>query len=566
MLNQLRLLIPALLLVLVARADWARINIDGLDEDWTAVPELATDGGSDAFPDLLSIKAARDEWNLILRIGFDEELLLQQDNSLRLVLDTDANSSTGLSTQGLGAEIVWIFGSRSGTAYSAGGSGSSIQHEDIGLRQLPSHGSDFFEVALDLDAAPLGPPLFPGSTVRVVLYTSGGDRIPDSGHVEIGIGAGSLPALQVNGLARDPGDLRLLSWNTEFGGLFDGGVTAQYQRILRATVPDMIVFCEIWDEDANDVESRLDSIVPELGPWEAIKRDSGNIIASRLPIRQSWLVQSGYRETAVLIDASDVLGDSLLLIACHLRCCSANAERQDEADGLVEFIKDAREPAGRLALPAGTPILLAGDFNLVGDRQQLVTLLEGDIVDNGSYGPDSPPDWDGSPLVDVVPRHPATSDAFTWYDTGSSYPPGRLDFVLYTDSVIQERGSGVLWTPTLGDSLLAAWGLQAQDTPLASDHAPLWFDFSQTQAPGLVTPAVQLQTLPGPQLMLNWPLVEGAEHYRVEYRASLASGWFDLVTQTGTSFLFQQPVPGSKGFFRVVALNSTGQVLLTMRP
>ncbi len=550
-------LILTLMISATAQADWARMTIDGLDTEWDSLPVLASDGSSDGFPDLLSVKAARDEWNLVFRLELDDEMLLQQDNSLKLVLDTDSNASTGLSTEGLGAELVWTFGSRNGTAYSASGSGSTVYHDDVQMRHLPSHSSTVFEISLDIEANPLGTPLFPTSTVQAVFYTSGGDRIPNSGSISVNVGAGSLPPLVQGDLDRGVDELRLVSWNVLNDGLTDTGLSTQYQRMLRAMAPDAIVFCELWNTSASQVVSRLNTLVPELGPWSAIKEDSGNVIASRYPIRNSWLIQSGYRETAALIDVSAVTGDSLLLIANHLRCCTADAQRQEEADGLVDFMKDAREPGGRLAINQGTPMVLMGDFNLVGDRQQLVTIETGDIVDNGAYGPDSPPDWDGTSLTDVAPRHPATSEAFTWYSATSSYCGGRLDFALYTDSVIEETGSGVLWTPTLPASLLSDWQLQVNDTPQASDHAPLWFDYRTIgNEPVVLDTPIPVSTYlaASNQVTVSWDPVDGASLYRLEYRASLEAGWFSLVTQPGTTFVFSNPAPDTMGFFRVTAI------------
>ncbi|MEZ4930907.1 MAG: hypothetical protein R2788_02090 [Saprospiraceae bacterium] len=66
-----------------------------------------------------------------------------------------------------------------------------------------------------------------------------------------------------------------------------------------------------------------------------------------------------------------------MLINAHLRCCGNDFERQREADAFVKFILDAKTPGGVIDLPEGTPFLLSGDLNLVGESQQLTTLLTG---------------------------------------------------------------------------------------------------------------------------------------------------------------------------------------------
>ncbi|MEZ4652318.1 MAG: hypothetical protein R3E12_01585 [Candidatus Eisenbacteria bacterium] len=72
-----------------------------------------------------------------------------------------------------------------------------------------------------------------------------------------------------------------------------------------------------------------------------------------------------------------------------------------------------------------------------GWRQQLETLFfeTGDIVDEGTYGPDSPPDWDGSDFNDIVARHPEARLTHSWRDDGSSFLSRQVDYVLHTGSV-----------------------------------------------------------------------------------------------------------------------------------
>ena len=86
----------------------------------------------------------------------------------------------------------------------------------------------------------------------------------------------------------------------------------------------------------------------------------------------------------------------LLFTAAHLHCCTAYANRQNEADEYVQFVQDAKSPGGNITLPYGTPMVYAGDLNSVGYAQQLITLLTGDIQNNATYGPDGAMDWDGT--------------------------------------------------------------------------------------------------------------------------------------------------------------------------
>ena len=168
----------------------------------------------------------------------------------------------------------------------------------------------------------------------------------------------------------------------------------------------------------------------------------------------------------------------VLVIANHWSCCTADDNRQEQADALISFLRDARTSGGVIDLAPDTPILAAGDFNLVGWRRQLETLTTGDIVDEGTFGPDSPPDWDGSEFDRAEVRHPDTRFVYTWRNDGGSFYPGQLDYIWFTGSVATLHRSLTVETRTMLSSSLAEFGLGAGDTETASDHAAVFADFS----------------------------------------------------------------------------------------
>ena len=55
------------------------------------------------------------------------------------------------------------------------------------------------------------------------------------------------------------------------------------------------------------------------------------------------------------------------------------------------------------------------------------------------------------------------------------FPPGRLDYIVYSDSTAEMRQSFVLDTAILSDAALDAAGLRRSDS-LASDHLPVVLD------------------------------------------------------------------------------------------
>ncbi len=106
-----------------------------------------------------------------------------------------------------------------------------------------------------------------------------------------------------------------------------------------------------------------------------------------------------------LIDLPGWFGQDLLVINSHLKCCGGQTnddKRQLEVDATIAFILDAKTPGGVIDLPTETPFVILGDLNLVGDRQQLITLLTGEIINTPIFGNGGPPDWDNTDLEDLL--------------------------------------------------------------------------------------------------------------------------------------------------------------------
>ena len=106
-----------------------------------------------------------------------------------------------------------------------------------------------------------------------------------------------------------------------------------------------------------------------------------------------------------------------------------------------------------------------------------MTLLTGDIINEIEYGQDFSPDWDGTVLEDVKPSNPGMPTTFTWYNENSSFGAGRLDYIVYSGSVLELGTSFSLHSKTLPQEFLDTTFLQRNDTYEASDHLPIVADF-----------------------------------------------------------------------------------------
>jgi len=520
------------LFAISATAGLAPIQLDGVFDDWSAIGAAATDSPTDGgMVDFGKVWAANDQDFLYIRFETGGEVQPDEQQDIRLYIDTDLNAGTGTNINGIGADLVWELGNRSGTFYSP--NATNIDHPDIGLLVGPTVSNTEFEIALQRDAKPNGSDnLFPGTQIRFVLRdVSSGDTVPDTGGIAYTFTAGSNVAPTLSLAKEDPTDIRVAVWNVKNDGLFEGGsLEAAQNRMADVMDPDVFILCEVWNHNASETVNQIEQLLPSAAGeiWDGVKRDQGNVIVSRFPILDSWEVNPGYRITAALLELGSDYDTDLLVIANHWRCCTADADRQEEADSVIEFLADARTAGGVITLPANTPVILGGDLNLVGWRQQLDTILTGDVINEGMYGPDSAPDWDGTDLAVPPTRHPDGRASYTWRNDFSSYYPGLLDWILYTDSAISLKNHYSLETRTMLPATLAANNLLSGDTFTASDHAPRVADFSLTSALSPV-PDV-LPSLPGARLLPNVPnpFNPATElHFEIDFPGEIRLSVFD---------------------------------------
>lgn len=478
------LLLPVVAGTHVAVAQSTAITMDGRFDDW--VTGLASLNDPDAPPtgiDLQSMQVTNDEAYLYIRLSVGAEIDLQDDlvpQTIRLYIDGDNNASTGNVPQtGYGAELQIRFDTRTVTEYF--GASSNVSWSTIDLVPLPTTTGTSFEIAIARDARPDGTNLlFTANTIKLLFReTDGGDAMPNSGST-FSYTFDATPVAPITPITvsrEQASDLRVLAWNVLSDGITNASLQGQYQRMLSAMAPDVIGFSECVSSTAAAVKSRLDAWLPIGGSgWQVVKDDYDMVIAARWPITQTW--PSLTRQFAALIDLPGSYPHDLLFTAAHLHCCTADGNRQNEADEYVRFVQDAMNPGGAFTLPANTPMIYAGDLNSVGYAQQLTTLLTGDIQNNATYGPDGPMDWDGTAASSCEALQTHSRMAYTWRSNTSAYPSGRLDHMLYTDASIEMRKSYLLRTANMPVATLGALGLNATDTETASDHFPVVGDFS----------------------------------------------------------------------------------------
>ena len=452
------------------------IVIDGLFPEWTDRPVSATDRSGDGTDvDLVGLRVADTPYRLHLLVDFAFETDLSENNALEILIDTDDDPSTGLQREGIGAEIRFAFGEREGCFYpdrtSSPEDGVQIWHSDLSFQAAPTVTSDRFEIAFDRDAVVDGDVVFGTSPVSIVLIEEDGDRIPDVGAVVHTFDLAAPPPIRDVSISRERADdVRLMSWNVLRDSPWSSDEAEKYERIVQAIDPDVVHLQEIYEHSTTETRLLFGAWLGDADDWYA----AGNYdckTLSRYPILHSEALSGNL---VVLLDTVDELGTTLLAINAHTPCCGNDDGRQWEIDEMNWFlgrVRSGRHPD----VPADTAVQIVGDLNLVGFRQQLDSLVTGDIVYEGDWGGDIDPDVDGSDLLDTRPIHTEDRLSYTWRNDWSSFWPGRLDVSIISDAVLEPGRQLVVETRSMGSDRLAEYGLQAEDSS-GSDHLAMITD------------------------------------------------------------------------------------------
>jgi hypothetical protein len=223
-----------------------------------------------------------------------------------------------------------------------------------------------------------------------------------------------------------------------------------------------------------------------------------NVIISRYPLRQRDgelavpyslpnVPDFQYGQAMALVDIPDDEASSdVYIVAMHNRSRATVDDvrrRQVQSDMVARWLRRLQDEA---IIPARTPLIVAGDMNVLPGMpaRHLVTLMDGDIVDEASFGKDFHPDWDGTGLRDASPSQNGEGEVFyTWRDDTQPFPPGQLSHILYSDSVMTLTHAYVLNTVSMSAEQLVRYGLERTDIlldgrPGQFDHMPLVADFA----------------------------------------------------------------------------------------
>lgn len=504
--------------------------LDGRFDDWTnQAPALVDPADAARAPiDIGAVWVADDAAALHIALELGREVNLQNlDGMLHLLVDADGKAATGETQFGLpGTDVIITFsaahpkspdrpGRGVGVRRVGTGAGAASSPYDLGIAFAPTAAARRAEIVIPRGSFNGGPDLLAGERCAFKFVFVGADgTLRDETDVithRFGSAAGaSVPAdLAQDLLARRGETLRVVSWNVERGALIKS--PEAFARVLRALEPDVILLQELtnnesaaqitaWLEEHLASPARVEGTtsVPTPSPtgWQVVFGSGGGDLRTAVASKRRMEPAAGL-ETVAWNDSKEGTGGRaggrrdvrfsggvvefggrhVLFGSTHLKCCGSIDSEEDlvrieEVQALRTAFRgyEGFNAVGASAAPRDKATLvdafvLGGDFNLVGSFDPLDLLIEG-------------LDRDGTNLAIADALQLDRRSNSTWEDPGQPFTPGRLDYMVFTDSTLDAVGAFVLDTRDLLPQHLSAHGLRAADTGEASDHLPLVVDFA----------------------------------------------------------------------------------------
>jgi endonuclease/exonuclease/phosphatase family metal-dependent hydrolase len=452
---------------------------------------VVVDGDLSEWSERAAARADRDSIYFRISVeGFDHPLQGAPE-SLSLWLDADGSGATGLrmpappAAAGLGVDLVIQFSGRGADgrtrgvqawAVDASGARTEVKPGEIDLVSAPTFAAPAYEVRVGrhtANAALAGVLGNAGAAKQMFVLTSAGGQVEgwsDPETFSMPAAGPEKPLADESIPAKPPGAVRVLSWNVEKGALAKN--PSPFSRIFQVVQPDIILLQE-WDADAATAQAWFTATVTGEHEWHARTGANDVVIVSPYPIAElgsalslpaeSMSAGGGSGDPRPVRFAGGLVQTPQGVVAAgtlHLKCCgtsgsSEDARRRSEAGAINGAL------AGLLPRAHPAMTVIGGDWNLVGTRAPLDILRGG--LDSGA---------------ELAVAHPMVlGDAamYTWRDDGAGFPPGRLDYIVYSGSSARAGNAFVLDTTRLSDGALARLGLDRTDTS-HSDHLPVVVD------------------------------------------------------------------------------------------
>jgi endonuclease/exonuclease/phosphatase family metal-dependent hydrolase len=509
-------------------AQSSRVVIDGLFGDWSAAsyvarreatPEPSTSASFVSNADVVAVAQQTDAHYVYLRLDLARAAALYGlHGTVSLEFDADDSASTGAVVDGLPGTDFSIDLSPTVNGHPAEGASVRVMRNGANVRKTDSYALDFvllptyasraseMRIARGRRLDSASAPIFAGRGYRaqVVVHDSTGAvryRLP-SFAAPLGAMDTTQRVAATDPLARAPTtQLRVLVWNVANEGIRDRA--ERFRRILAAVDADLLVLDEVGGvvgrEGTGQFLASIDS-GRTREPWRFTYGGGGGyqrtVIAARTDVtelpefqriafsdsmtarllaavpaatreRQRNSLRDGLATGGAIVSMN---GKRLAVFGVDLQSAGNAPDSWQELRRQAEasMVRDVARSAIKAHGPVDA-VIAAGDHNLVATWRPLTTL--GEIGIAVGRRPLS--------VAEVLQLDGAT--AATWDGNGGQFPPGRLDWLSYSDATLQVLGGFVFDVADLGERWRVAHHLEPDDSRKSSDHRPVVVDLRWRQ-------------------------------------------------------------------------------------
>jgi hypothetical protein len=472
-----------------SQAPESRHVTDGDVREWKAVPAAFRDpqARQGATARLVEVRAAGDSRFLHALLTFDREInLLGSLRTFSIGIDADGDAAADVTVE-MGGDVEGALVRRPGRNAAAFETADAL-----GFLIAPVHAATQFEVRLDRSRL---------KTTTAARLRMGFAQLGSAPAVMADV-AVQLPAVaepvrpgpddripNEDPLARAPrADFRVVAWNVS------GLPAAQREAFIaafRALDPDLIFLAQVPPLDAAGLEPLL-PVVAGRPAWRVVSpslavRGNGVVSFTGLPypaaaadaiaklffpddpkqreIRRG-VIENGSIGSGVLT----VLGGRRILsVPLHLYSGGADPDGPRDLYRVTQANVIRNAVQRNLKSGSAQAVIIGGDLNVVGTRKPL-DALQRDL------------DLDGSPLAIVEALQLNGRSNATWMAVdpiNARFPPGRLDWLMFSDSSLEVLKSFVFDARDLAPYWQAHHKLESQAVSdrRISDHFPVVADF-----------------------------------------------------------------------------------------
>lgn len=439
-------LCASLCLVLTGIAAAQPILVDGSFDDWQGGVETSDPvGDASGQLDLTSLSATLVGNTIYLRLGISDVQNMQagsqESPDLSIIVEPDGGSPVELACRGR-------FVRRPDT-------GQVLRWDAVNYAAAPTFAANAFEIRMDLSSlGGVGPG---GATVSV----AGSDEL--SSPLVVHAASGTSTPQSATTLAVSRKSVRLASLNTLRTGLFAPLQADKLSRLLKAANADVYLL----QEEYNSSESQLVTFFNALRPLEggaswSVHKRGDTAVVSRLTMTDLPNYDTSYSAVAIATDEGPVV-----IVSMHPKCCgyigsTEDARRIDQADLTARLVDEVRAGQHGANL-VSAPVIIGGDWNLVGSRGPLDRLTDPAL-----------PDVEELRLVRT-----GGGDTTTWRElSGLGFAPGRLDLIVYDAEQLRATRAEIWDTSLMSAEELSQRQLQADDST-GSDHLLVVTEFAR---------------------------------------------------------------------------------------